>query len=54
MCKSDVVGTGVPFERVGRITGYAAKISRWNNAKREELKDRVEHKLQNKRPTCDC
>lgn len=33
-----------PFERIRRITGYlVGTIDRWNDAKREELGDRVKH-----------
>ena len=33
-----------PFDRIRRITGYlVGTVDRWNNAKREELKDRVKH-----------
>jgi ribonucleoside-triphosphate reductase len=35
---------GVPFERIRRITGYlVGTLSRFNNAKRAEEKDRVKH-----------
>lgn len=38
------VGEGVKFERIRRITGYlVGDLNRWNNAKLEELKDRVKH-----------
>ena len=38
-------GKGVKFERIRRITGYlTGTIERWNNAKRQEEKDRVKHK----------
>lgn len=34
----------VPFERIRRITGYlTGTTNSWNNAKQEELKDRVKH-----------
>jgi len=37
-------GEGVSFERVRRITGYlVGDTSRWNNAKKAELNDRVVH-----------
>lgn len=37
---------GVKFERIRRITGYlVGDISRWNNAKRSEEKDRIKHDL---------
>ncbi len=34
----------VPFERIRRITGYlVGTIDRWNDAKRAEERDRVNH-----------
>lgn len=36
-------GAGVKFERTRRITGYLSPVHKWNNAKRAELRDRVEH-----------
>jgi hypothetical protein len=34
----------VPFERIRRITGYlVGTLDRFNNAKREEVQDRVKH-----------
>lgn len=42
--KSVLVGVGVHFERIRRITGYlVGDLSRWNNAKKAEEKDRVKH-----------
>ena len=39
-----VVGEGVGFERIRRVTGYlAGDVSRFNNGKRAEEKDRVKH-----------
>ena len=39
-----VVGEGVSFERIRRITGYlSGDVKRFNNAKRTEEKDRVKH-----------
>lgn len=39
-----VVGKGVPFERIRRITGYlVGGLSRFNNAKRAEERERVKH-----------
>ena len=39
-----VVGEGVKFERIRRVTGYlSGDISRFNNAKRAEESDRVKH-----------
>lgn len=43
---SDVimVGEGVPFQRIRRITGYlVGTMDRWNNAKRTEEQERVKH-----------
>lgn len=37
-------GENIPFERIRRITGYlAGDVSRFNNAKRQEERDRVKH-----------
>lgn len=34
----------VPFERIRRITGYlVGTTSKWNDAKKAELRDRVKH-----------
>jgi anaerobic ribonucleoside-triphosphate reductase len=34
----------VPFERIRRITGYlVGSLSKWNDGKRAEEKDRVKH-----------
>lgn len=39
-----IVGTGVKFERIRRVTGYlAGDVSRFNNGKRAEERDRVKH-----------
>lgn len=41
-----MVGEGVKFERVRRITGYlTGDVSRWNNGKTAELKDRRVHSV---------
>lgn len=38
-------GKGIKFERIRRITGYlVGTLDRFNNAKRQEVKDRVVHK----------
>lgn len=40
----DLVGEGVGFERIRRITGYlVGDLDRFNNAKRAEVRDRVAH-----------
>ena len=42
--KVQVVGEGVKFERIRRITGYlVGTMDHWNNAKRAEEHDRVKH-----------
>ena len=39
-----IVGRGVGFERIRRITGYlVGTLDRFNNAKRAEEHDRVKH-----------
>lgn len=40
----DVIGDGIQFERIRRITGYlVGTIDRFNNAKANEVRDRVVH-----------
>ena len=44
MDKHIKMGQGVKFERIRRITGYlVGTLDRWNNAKKAEEKDRVNH-----------
>lgn len=39
-----MVGEGVKFERIRRITGYlVGTLDRFNNGKRAEVQDRVKH-----------
>ncbi len=39
-----IVGQGVRFERIRRVTGYlVGTLDRFNNAKRAEVRDRVRH-----------
>lgn len=41
-----LVGVGVKFQRIRRITGYlVGTLDRFNNAKRSEEHDRVKHGL---------
>lgn len=41
-----MVGEGVKFERIRRITGYlVGTLDRFNNGKRAEEKDRVKHSI---------
>lgn len=42
-----VVGEGVRFERIRRITGYlVGTLDRFNDGKRAEEKDRVKHTVE--------
>lgn len=42
--KNDVIGEGVKFERIRRITGYlVGTLDRFNDAKKAEEHDRVKH-----------
>ncbi len=42
----EVIGEGIKFERIRRITGYlVGTVDRFNNAKRAEVRDRVKHSL---------
>ena len=39
-----IVGEGVKFERIRRVTGYLlGTLDRFNNAKRAEVRDRVKN-----------
>ena len=39
-----MIGEGVDFERIRRITGYlVGTVDRFNNGKRAEERDRVKH-----------
>ncbi len=39
-----IIGEGKGFERIRRVTGYlAGDVSRFNNGKRAEERDRVKH-----------
>ena len=41
-----MIGEGVGFERIRRITGYlVGTLDRFNNAKRVEERDRVKHSV---------
>lgn len=41
-----MVGEGVKFERIRRITGYlVGTVERFNDGKRAEVEDRVKHSL---------
>ncbi len=42
--QTGLVGEGVKFERIRRITGYlVGTVDRFNNAKRAEEADRIKH-----------
>ena len=42
--KKKMVGEGVKFDRIRRITGYlVGTLDRFNNAKKAEVSDRVTH-----------
>ena len=42
--KDGLVGNGVKFERIRRVTGYlVGTLDRFNNGKRAEEHDRVKH-----------
>ena len=42
--RTKVVGEGVGFDRIRRITGYlVGTLDRFNNAKKQEVADRVSH-----------
>jgi len=44
MGQEKVVGKGIRFERIRRITGYlVGTLDRFNNAKLAEERDRVKH-----------
>lgn len=54
-----IVGEGTKFERIRRVTGYlAGDVSRFNNGKRAEEKDRVKHtgvkELMSEANNCEC
>jgi len=42
--REELVGVGVKFQRIRRITGYlVGSLDRFNDAKRTEERDRVKH-----------
>ena len=42
--ENGIVGEGVKFERIRRVTGYlVGTLDRFNDAKRAEVRDRVKH-----------
>lgn len=46
--KTGLVGEGVKFSRIRRITGYlVGTLDRFNNAKQAEEHDRVKHNFTN-------
>lgn len=51
-----IVGEGIGFERIRRVTGYlAGDVKRFNNGKRAEEKDRVKHSnVKELMKSCEC
>lgn len=47
----DYDASGVPFERLRRITGYLSPLNTWNDAKRAEERDRVKHPFGTEEPS---
>ena len=44
MQQDQLIGEGVGFERIRRITGYlVGTMDKWNDAKKAEEHDRVKH-----------
>lgn len=42
--RNGMVGQGIKFERIRRVTGYlVGTLDRFNDAKRAEVNDRVKH-----------
>lgn len=42
--ENGIVGKGVKFERIRRVTGYlVGTLDRFNDAKKAEVHDRVKH-----------
>ena len=42
--EEQIIGTGVTFDRIRRITGYlVGTLDRFNDGKRAEERDRVKH-----------
>jgi len=42
--ETKMIGEGVRFERIRRITGYlVGTVDRFNDAKKAEVKDRIKH-----------
>lgn len=49
LVRNGMIGYGIKFERIRRITGYlVGTLDRFNNAKRAEEHDRVKHFFVNK------
>lgn len=40
-----LIGEGVKFERVRRVTGYLGDANHFNSAKQSEVRDRISHAL---------
>lgn len=47
MSNPEKLGQGVRFERIRRITGYlVGTMTKWNDAKKAEERDRVKHGME--------
>lgn len=52
--KSKIVGQGVKFQRIRRITGYlVGTTDRFNDGKKAEERDRVKHGIPEGCSACD-
>ena len=54
MTKDTLIGEGIYFDRYARITGYVSRFSRINNAKQNEIKERVKHDPSKFVNECSC
>ena len=41
--RNNMLGAGVKFSRIRRVTGYLSEAVNFNNGKAAELRDRVKH-----------
>ena len=53
MTKTTLIGEGIGFTHIARITGYLARTDRFNSAKLSEVRERVKHSISNGEP-CKC
>lgn len=46
--RDGMIGEGIPFQRIRRITGYlVGSLDKFNDGKRAEEADRVKHRVSN-------